>query len=223
LEPEPSWRIHHQGSFGENDNKITFYGTDLISYTAYILNDGHPRSGIQFNPYSNLPISFSPWRDTSPHFYLGNGHEYIDFSDTSDFPDYHTISQSVAIKYGVGGTIGGMADRFGNIYLFIAANIGVGGGILPYSETYVSADIYDALVLSRKTYPTEEELTSMGVCSGLSISVIVGRGFGVCPYAFNISSIPYRLGAYETWSTGIQGGISYDLSYTKRIPGAHLG
>ncbi len=54
----------------------------------------------------------------------------------------------------------------------------------------------------------------MATCTGFSASIIVGFGFGMCPYIPENHPLPYVVGGYFTYSVGGQAGASYDVNDT---------
>jgi hypothetical protein len=141
--------------------------------------------------YRDLPAEY--WRDTSPSYYRLSGpntvsRNYVDGSDVTDIPDFHSVDISLWTGPIGGGPLNmefsGITDRFGNKYLLGGASFGLPGGGLRYSEGYVCTP-YANCVSIRTDQPNLYNDSNIrgaivGPCIGGSITVDFGGSLIRC-------------------------------------------
>ena len=213
----PSMSLHDSGFFELNNNKIG------VNVTYYSMTGGAlgllPMQSYAFVQNNKYGSTYWFWRDNLPHKYQLNGIYYVDHSLVRDLPDYRTVNlPSVPINldfsggFGIAGGVSVIVDRFGNKYAAVSLGSGVGLNLGSYSESYVAADAWTAL-LGYRIYPTEEELKSIALCATISGGVIIyGGSVGLCPYQFS-GFMPGRVAGIITYSTGFNLSLSDEFSY----------
>ena len=185
------------------------------------------------HPQTGLEGGISGWRDVSSRYYYldhnGSNSRYVDGANTTDYPDFHSISYFDAGLLGkllsqgqykgcigLGGSLSFIVDRFGNRYVALGVSGGVDMALGSYVEGYVASSAHSAIFNRSRNQITDSDTMRRsieGVSGGVSASVGMGRSASGGLWWPGIGTGAGIL----TYSIGAQAGASYDLVFTRYI------